>query len=77
MSAPTYLDGETPVQRLARLAANESIELTTEAGHSFKIISEGPLDEAFARVRQSIVQEASRRRSLVFPLPTEDQRTPA
>lgn len=75
MSAPTYLDGETPTQRLERLAAKEHIELTTEAGHTFKIVSEGPLDEAFARVRQSIVEEA-RRRSYVFPA-AQDQRTPA
>lgn len=72
MSAPTYLDGETPAQRLERLAANEHIELTTNAGHTFRIVSEGPLDEAFAMVRQSIINEASKRRSLVFPV----QRTP-
>lgn len=77
MTAPTYLDGETPAQRLERLAAKEHIELTTEAGHTFKIVSEGPLDEAFARVRKSIVQEANKRRSVIFPPPTEHERTPA
>lgn len=76
MSSPTYLDGETPAQRLERLAAKEHIELTTGDGCTFRIVSEGPLDEAFAMVRQSIVNEASRRRSLVFPLPTDHQRTP-